>query len=247
VRTNAPTRLYLLDGFALYHDSSQVSVPESGQRLVALLALKETRLSRAVVAGMLWPETSERRAHASLRTAVWRVQRLCSGLLAASTSDLGLTPSVLVDVREVLQNASRLLSRPIQAGSLDFDWPLSTGELLPGWYDDWVLFERERVRQLHLHILEAVAEALSASGRFGVALEAALRAVQVDPLRESAHRLVMEIHLAEGNIWEALRQYEECSRLLWKELRVAPSGRMRELVQAVTKQVDGLSIQPSGR
>jgi DNA-binding SARP family transcriptional activator len=124
---------------------------------------------------------------------------------------------------------------------------LSIGELLPGWYDDWVLFERERVRQLHLHILEAVAEALSASGRFGVALEAGLRAVQVDPLRESAHRLVMEIHLAEGNIWEALRRYEECSRLLWKELRVAPSGRMRELVQAVTEQVDGLNIQPSGR
>ncbi len=243
----ARIRLYLLDGFALHHDSSQVSVPESGQRLVALLALKQTRLPRAFVAGMLWPEASERQAHACLRTAVWRLQRLCPGLLAASASELGLPPEVVVDVREFVRNATRLLSRPIQAGSPDLDWPVSVGELLPGWYDDWVLFERERMRQLHLHILEAVADALSASGRFGTALEAALRALQIDPLRESAHRLVMEIHLAEGNIWEALRQYQECSRLLWEELQVAPSGRMRELVRTATGSVGRLSTEPSGR
>jgi DNA-binding SARP family transcriptional activator len=82
------------------------------------------------------------------------------------------------------------------------------GELLPGWYEDWVLVERERLRQLRMHALEALAEKLTEAGRYGVAMQAAYAAVRADPVRESAHRAVVRVHLAEGNVLEALRAYE---------------------------------------
>ena len=102
-------------------------------------------------------------------------------------------------------------------------------ELLPGWCDEWVVAERERIRQLHLHALEVLAEQLANRGHFGSALEAALRVVRTDPLRESAHRLVIQVHLNEGNTREALRQYTTYRSLLWDEMQVAPSGRMQKL------------------
>ena len=62
-----------------------------------------------------------------------------------------------------------------------------SGELLPDWYDDWVLLEAENWRQLRLHALEVLAGLLTAAGRYGDAAAAALAAVRADPLRESAH------------------------------------------------------------
>jgi DNA-binding SARP family transcriptional activator len=62
------------------------------------------------------------------------------------------------------------------------------GELLPDWDDPWVEGERERLRQLRLHMLEAVADRFTATGQFGLAIEVAFRVLQADALRESAHR-----------------------------------------------------------
>jgi DNA-binding SARP family transcriptional activator len=107
---------------------------------------------------------------------------------------------------------------------------LLDGDLLPGWYDDWVLFERERLRQLRLHALETLALALAAEGRFAAAVEAGLAAIRTEPLRESAHRVVVRVHLAEGNLTEALRQYELCRRLFRAELGLEPSALLTDLV-----------------
>jgi DNA-binding SARP family transcriptional activator len=222
--------VFLLDGFRLYQDGARVPLPDTGQRVVALLALHPTTLSRAFVAGSLWPERPDHQAHGSLRTAVWRLHKLCSGLLTVSAHDLALASDVTVDVREFMLSAQQLLAGSSQQSvSPEADWPWSSMELLPGWYDDWVVAERERIRQLHLHALESVAEQLTNRGHFGAALEAALRVVRVDPLRESAHRLVIQVHVAEGNVWEALRQYTVYRSLLWDELQVAPSRQMQEL------------------
>jgi len=115
---------------------------------------------------------------------------------------------------------------------LPFDGRLG-GELLPGWYDDWVLVERERMNQLRLHALEAFTDVLIQRADHAGALETALTAVAVDPLRESAHRLLIRVHLAEGNAAEALRQYERFRRLLRDSLHIEPSRQMAELVERV--------------
>ena len=105
------------------------------------------------------------------------------------------------------------------------------GDLLPGWYDDWVLLERERLRQVRLQALEAVAARLASLGRHGEALQAAHAAIRAEPLRESAHRLMVRIHLAEGNVAEAVRAYELFRTMLEHELGVPPSELMTRLVR----------------
>jgi DNA-binding SARP family transcriptional activator len=107
------------------------------------------------------------------------------------------------------------------------------GELLPGWYDDWVLPERERLRQLRLHALEVSADRLAREGRYGEAVQAAYAAVHTEPLRESAHRAVVRVHLAEGNVVEAVRAYRDFRDRLVHELGVSPTMQMEELISGV--------------
>jgi len=106
-----------------------------------------------------------------------------------------------------------------------------TGDLLPDWYDDWLLDEREELRQTRLHALESLARQLSACGRHADAIQAALAAIRLEPLRETAHHTLIEIHLAEGNRSEACRQFQRCRRMLRDELGVEPSASMRLLLE----------------
>jgi DNA-binding SARP family transcriptional activator len=146
---------------------------------------------------------------------------------------LRLDSTVHVDVRETIAVAQQLLAEP-DADQVELDPSTLTGELLPDWYDDWVLLERERLRQLSLHALEALGERLLAAGALGRALEAALAALAMEPLRESAHRLLIKIHLAEGNASEAIRQLELCRTLLREQLGLVPSAQLEELVAGLT-------------
>jgi len=82
-----------------------------------------------------------------------------------------------------------------------------------------------------LHALENLARRLSAVGRHSDAIQAALAAIRLEPLRESAHRTLIEVHLAEGNRSEAHRQFQRCRRLLRDELGVEPSDSMRLLIE----------------
>jgi DNA-binding SARP family transcriptional activator len=140
---------------------------------------------------------------------------------------------VRVDVRETAALAHRLLAAADDAEA-DLDPARLTGELLPDWYDDWVLIERERLRQLSLHALEALGERLLGTARLGGALEAALAAIAMEPLRESAHRLLIRIHLTEGNAAEAIRQFDLCRRLFREQLGLEPSPQLAQLVSNLT-------------
>jgi DNA-binding SARP family transcriptional activator len=106
-------------------------------------------------------------------------------------------------------------------------------DLLPGWYDDWALIERERLRQRTLHALEALSKHLSRAGRFADAVEAAILAVTAEPLRESAQRVLIEAHLAEGNLVEARRGYQAYRDLVNRELGVEPSKGLLTLLNPV--------------
>jgi DNA-binding SARP family transcriptional activator len=227
-------RVVLLDGFSLHlgaarHAEIPVDLPRGAQRLVAYLALSR-RPARSAVAGALWPDVPESLAHSSLRSALWRLQKAAPGIADVSCGALALAGGVRVDVHEFTSGARRALDpRADVAGVLPFDAGQS-GELLPGWYDDWILVEREGLRQLRMHALEALADKLSRAGRHGEALQAAHTAVRAEPLRETAHRALVRIHLAEGNVAEALRAYESFRTALLGEMGVAPTGAMQSLI-----------------
>jgi DNA-binding SARP family transcriptional activator len=227
-------RLALLNAFALSFDGAPVQLPASAQRLLAFLALHDHPLRRLYVAGVLWIDAPEKRALANLRSALWRLQQPGRPLVEATARDLRLAASVRVDFRDAAALAHGLLGGSSSPEDLDVDWTALGGELLPDWYDEWVLLERERFRQLGLHALEILAERLADARRFGPALEAALAAVAGEPLRESAHRVLIKAHIAEGNAWEAIRQYRFYRRLLRDQLGLDPSPAMEALVEGLT-------------
>lgn len=229
--------LGLLRGFELRADGRVLTVPLSAQRVVAFLGLHPGRRARIYVAGLLWIDASEQRAAAALRTALWRLGLLGAGLVRCDGQSLCLEPDVEVDIarcsqlaRTVLDGASGTLNRS-ELGALR-----DGGDLLTDWYDDWVLIERERFRQLRLHALERLCSELSAAGRHADATEAGLAAVASDPLRESAHRVLIEAHLAEGNAGDALRQYEVCCHRLRRELDLEPSALLAALIAPVQRR-----------
>ncbi len=232
VRSSAGVRLRLLSSFELLRDGRPVELPMSAQRVVAFLALHNRPLLRSYVAGSLWLDTPEQRAHANLRSALWRLHRCSRGLVDAAGQRLRLSAAVEVDLRRVEALARRALSEGCP-GDVGPAIDQLGDDLLPDWYEDWVLLEREQFRQLRLRALDVVCERLTREGRLGEALEVGLASLVGEPLRESAHRAVIRIHLADGNPGEAVRQYRLCRRLLG-ELGVPPSPQLAELMRGVT-------------
>jgi DNA-binding SARP family transcriptional activator len=221
----------LLGGFELRIGGTVVHLPPNGQRVVAFLALQDRPVHRARVAGILWCDSPDDLAAASLRSALWRIRRRGAGLVVSSGDELALAPDVRVDVHRLAREARRM---PGPEGEPPTEADLLSGDLLPGWYEDWVVFEQERLRHLRTHALERLAETLAARGRYGEAIDAALAVIQAEPLRESAHRTLIAIHLEEGNRIEALRQYRKLEGLLRVELGLGPSPEVREMLASVT-------------
>jgi DNA-binding SARP family transcriptional activator len=225
-------RLSLLGGFALELGRQELAVPLHVQRLLAFLGLRDRPLHRAYVAGSLWTDLSQEHAYGSLRTAVWRTGRLPCSVVHATSTHLALAPSVAVDAGELAASAERALHQGA-AEPGDVNLLSGVGELLPDWYDDWVLQERERLRLLRLLALEAAGERLIGARRYREASIVALAAVGADPLRESAHRLLIRSHLAAGNAADALRQFDLCRTLLRRSLGLEPSSQTTELVRGI--------------
>jgi DNA-binding SARP family transcriptional activator len=222
----------LLDGFDLVCGGLSVSLPLSAQRLVAFVALHERPVLRSYVAGSLWLESSEERANANLRSALWRLHRNGRRVVECVGQRLALDSEVVVDLRE----SERLAQRVVNGGGgddLEVEPSSLSGDVLPGWYDDWTLFERERFRQIRLRALDTLCERLTEAGRVDAALEAGLAAIAAEPLRESSHRAVIRAHLADGNVAEAVRQYGLCRRLLNDQLGLEPSDQMDGLFHGV--------------
>jgi DNA-binding SARP family transcriptional activator len=225
--------LQLLDGFQLAHrGGSAIRLPATCERVLAFLALHEHPVRRCVIAGSLWPDTSESRSSGSLRSALWRMSSAAESAIDAVGSQLSVAPLVAVDVQDLIEAARRLRSGrlPADAASLIVRFE---GELLADWYDDWIVLNRERWRQIRLHALESLADMLRRSGDCSTAAEAGLAAVRVDPLRETAHRTLIETYLTEGNRSEALRQYRVYEAIMHDELGLEPSSLLSALVGTV--------------
>jgi DNA-binding SARP family transcriptional activator len=204
-------------------------VPASTQRLLAYLALQQRGLRRSHVAAALWADATEARASGNLRTALWRLRDLPQAVVDARWDSLTLSPDVVVDVNEASRLARSLIEDRCALGDVpDQRW--FEGELLPGWYEDWVLIERERHRQVCVQALEALSAQFVGAGLLGRAVLAALAAIGSDPLRESAYRALITAHLAQGNACEAVRQYRHYCQLAHRALGIEPTPQMNDLM-----------------
>jgi DNA-binding SARP family transcriptional activator len=242
-RTDATpnVRILLFGGPCVTIDGSPRQVPEGSKRLLAFVALRGCRVERQHAAGTLWPTGNDNRAAGNLRSALWRLRNAGIDVLECDKWSLRLADHIYVDVISVSEWADRLIAgRPL---AQDVRMPPAWEEaldLLPGWLDDWTIMERERLRQRVLHAMEALSRSLSRRGMHAEAVEAALAAVNSDPLRESAQRVLIQAHLDEGNWIEARRVLLAFRDLLDRELGVAPSRELVALVHAFAPGIQGV-------
>jgi DNA-binding SARP family transcriptional activator len=225
--------LELLRPFEVTNAGCRISLPLGAQRLLAFLALQNDGAHRAAAAERLWPDCTPFRAAANLRSALCQGRRLgCVTAIESAGPRLMLSPAVHVDLHRIWVAARQV----VEGGQpLPIDWAglvsdLSR-ELLPGWAEDWLIWERDRWDQMRVYALEGLAQQFQATEQFLPALQAALAAMTVDPIRETAHRIVIEVHLAEGNVASALKRYRDYRAFLRRELNVGPSQQMTQLVQ----------------
>jgi DNA-binding SARP family transcriptional activator len=226
------SRLTLLGALELTGGDGPISLPLPAQRLVAFLALHDQPMTRAYIACTLWIDSSEDRAFGSLRSALWRLRREGHHVVEAAHGRLRLAPEVVVDIRETAGAARRVLDSTSELVNDDREQLVRAGDLLPDWYDEWVVLERERFRQLRVHALEGLCERLAAAGRLAEAVEIGLTAVKAEPLRESAHRALIRAYLAEGNYADALRQHRFFSSLVGDRLGLEPSEELNALMMS---------------
>ncbi|HET6387069.1 MAG TPA: BTAD domain-containing putative transcriptional regulator [Armatimonadota bacterium] len=234
----------LLGGVAILSGDYSISRFKTHKTALLLARLAHAcpaKLSREQLAEQLWPESDPEVARSILRSMLSSLRRqleppgvMTGSVLTADRIHIGLDPgAVLVDTREF----ERLATAANDAGSTEARAELLeqaseqyAGELLPGFYEDWILWERDRLQRLHQSVLSGLAEALQELGRPDRALHQALRAISADPLNESAHGRVIQIYLDAGQPDEARQQYDRMSATLWNELESRPSPEVSALV-----------------
>lgn len=220
--------LRVLGYWQLRYNGVPVEVGARQQRLLAALAVLHTQ-PRPVLAALLWPDSPERQSAGNLRASVFRISHELPGLLSA-TDPLELNAAVRVDLREVRELITTITltgGRSIPPESIDL---LQEANLLPGWYEEWVVAQQDHLLNHRVDALEGLARSFLVSGSFSRALGAARAAAVVDPLRESAQHLLVRCHLAEDNYASAVQVYRSFRAHLGRELGVEPSAHFAELL-----------------
>ena len=223
----------VVGGLSLHYGGRRMALPPGSHRLLAYLALHPAGVDRRSAAGVLWPTVDDGRAAGNLRSALWRLQQVGCPLVHAEQSTIVLRDEVQVDVARLEGWATRIVSGTATPEDLAVDpGPIAELELLPGWYEDWVLAVRERLHLRRVHALEELSLLLRRSGRPSAAVEAVHLAVQAEPLRESGQLALIEAHQAAGNWAVARQQFDAFRRILRREIGIEPSPELTAVATA---------------
>lgn len=230
--------LTLIQNNKVVHPTAMVGV----RPLLAYLLLHQGQLqTRPALAGELWPDLPEKNARHALSQAIWRVKRYLPGLLQANVHTVGISPKAKLwnDVAEFeellrpylgteqtadLSQAQANLRRTIQ---------LYRGDLLEGFYEDWVLNERQRLRALYIRALEHTIKLDKLAGDHEQALAAAQTLGRVEPLLEANQREIMRLHNILNHPDGALEQFATYSQLLEDELGLRPESETLQLAREI--------------
>jgi TolB-like protein/DNA-binding SARP family transcriptional activator len=236
--------LLLLGGFQARAAGQTIDISGRKERaLLAVLAMPpgEPR-SRDKLAGLLWSERGDKQARDSLKQAILRLRKSFGSLhpLPLLTDRASLTldsAGVAVDVQEFEQ-----LVGDGGPDALARATALYRGDLLDGLdvrdpaFEEWLLFERQRLRDLARAALAKVLDRHVAEGAHDQAGVAARRLLALDPLHESAHRALMRIYAQHGQAALALKQYQLCRDALQDELGVRPEAETERLYQSIREK-----------
>ena len=212
---------------------------------MAVLALRGHQ-SRGVLAGLLWPDHPEGRARASLRTALRQLRRQLGTAVEVGRDDVALSESVTVDLDRLRATLDLVEEAPdeLDVRGAPALRVLRSPDLLVGWYDDWVLTEREQLRHRRVRALMTLARRGIESGDAASSTEFAHQAVELEPLLESATSLYVRALLLDGDLTAAVAEYQRFRDRLRVELGIAPPDGLTELVR---KAMASRSARGTGR
>jgi len=234
----------LFGGLDLRYDGQPIAPPESmraSSLLAYLLLNRQTPQLREQIAFLLWPDSLESQARTNLRHVLHHLRRA----LPDADRFIAITPQTLqwrstgdswLDVaafEQLIATAQTGSDERARIAALRDAVRLYTGELLAGWYDEWVLTARDRLQQQYAQLLERLVTALEACGETSEAISYAEELLHHDPLNEEAYRLLMRLYTARGDRARALRLYHVCVSTLQRELDVEPSPETLAAYQAL--------------
>ena len=223
-------QVQLLGDFLLRSGDTPVTAVNT-PRLQALLAYMVLHRSapqpRRQVAFRLWPDLTEAQARTNLRNLVHLFRQAlpeinlfmhAEGPTLQWRADAPWTLDV-ADFETLIQTSRHAQARIALEQAVD----LYQGDLLPNCYDDWIIAERERLRQMALDALERLILLLEQEHAYSAAIRYAQRLLRYDPLNETTYRHLMRLHARSGDRAGALRVYQTCVTVLERELCVEPA------------------------
>lgn len=217
------------------------------QELFCYLLLHRQRPhARETLASVFWNNTPTAQSRANLRKTLWQLQcalgvQLSNTLILADTDWIQISPDGVLwldtgelelcftQVRgscgeELSDDDAELVTRAVA---------LYHGDLLAGWYQDWCLFERERLQHIYLALLDKLMGYCESRHAYERGLAYGAEILQYDHLREQTYRRLMRLHARAGDRASALRQYERCVAMLANELDIGPSAPTVELYERI--------------
>ncbi len=217
--------------------------------LFAYLVTYRTRThSRRVLAELFWGDRPDEKAQRSLNTALWRLRRLLEPesalagtyiLTKGQNVRFNIDSPYWMDLEEFERNIA-VLKRNVQLSredcvQLEKAVELYRGDFLEGFYDDWCVLERERLRERYLETLYELVIAYKKQGEYNRAIPLAQKLAANDPLREEAHRELMHLYQLTGRRGAALQQYHNCQEILEQELGIEPTAETQQMYREVLR------------
>lgn len=219
------------------------------EALVALLALQPGQPQpRDKVCALLWPDVRDAQARHSLRQTLSQLRKALAGAAGVLQSDARSLQLVAADVQVDVAVFDSCVSLGTRAALLAARQAYR-GDLLEGIavdeepFERWLHSERERLRSRLVHALTQLVSMDTAAERYADATDACTKLLQLDPLREEAHRALMRLLALQGRRAAAMQQYRALSRLLHDELGTAPDQLTRQL-HAEIEADDGAGAGP---
>jgi predicted ATPase/DNA-binding SARP family transcriptional activator len=243
-------RIRLLGDFSLVYNEQQVTSINAMrlQSLLAYLVLHcDVPQQRQRLAFLFWPETTEGQARNNLRQLLHQLRQAFPAVehfLSTDTQTVHwhpVTPFYL-DVAEfeealtLADAATRQHDQHVLQVALEQADKLYRGELLPGCYDEWLLPERERLRQRHLQALDDLLRLCEEQGDLVTAIRSAQRLLGLDPLSEDRYRSLMRLFARNHDRASALHVYHTCVTTIQRELGVEPDLATRVIYEQLLQQ-----------
>jgi DNA-binding SARP family transcriptional activator len=240
--------IHLLGAFTAKYNGrpiTSLSSPRHQSLLAYLLLHRDEPQPRRLVAYLFWPDSDESQARTNFRKLLHDLRKVFPEIdqfLEAGGQTLVWRSDATyqLDVQDFEQAISKA---PTIEGS-EAALKLYRGNLLPNCYDDWILSERERLRQEYLNVLEKLVGLLERERQYSTAIAYAQQLLESDPLREEMYRRLMQLYALNGDPAGVLRTFHTCVTVLQRELGVEPSQITRDAYRRTLNLYESLSALP---